>query len=393
MDLDFSNRGLFAFDAVKARSALTAAATTAASQRGGPAAHGSGRASEAASTPPLPAIRQLNLSYNALHLFTGGDTLKGLTVLDLSHNALAQLHGQSLPPSLVRLSVAHNKLSHLADLATHTPRLQVLEAGHNHLTTAALRDLPRSVTHVGLEGNELESLAPLSSLPRLTHVNVARNQLEDANVLLDLRPLTSLRHLDLRGNPLCDVGGVDLKRLLRDVLPRLAHLDGVALSQVPVNHAQLAAHRLQQSSHSSDAAGRRGEGLSGGSSLLSSTQRQRAPPQAGGLEVRLMQAKVRELRRLLAQTQEAEETARQQRALLVENVKSTAAVIDQQGAELARLQAEVLTLHSEHQKLKPSVAAAEHSFEQVHASLLACKAKNSACHSAVESSTPVPHAP
>ncbi|CAJ1992978.1 Leucine rich repeat/Leucine Rich Repeat [Leishmania donovani] len=409
MDLDFSNRGLFAFDAAKARSALvevslaaprTALSTT--STDGGDAA---------GAAPPLsalPAIRLLNLSYNSLHLFTGGETLKGLTVLDLSHNALTQLHSQSMPPTLVRLSIAHNQLAHLCDLAKYTPRLQVLEAGHNHLSTSALRGLPASLTHLSVENNTIESLVPLGSLLHLTHLNLAQNQLESRDTLCALRPLVSLRHLDVRGNPMYETGrrsseGEDegVTQLLHDVLPRLSRFNGTSLSQAPENRMWKKAHRQQQQqqqstkfsavksrSMSHDARGgsgarqrgarEDGSGSGSSSSILSSSQRQQQRLHEPALEVRLMQAKVNELRRLLLASQDAEGKARQKRALLIENVKSTAKVIGQQETELERLQSEVDSLRSVNQKLQSSVAAAEQSFEHVHASLLVSKAKLSA---------------
>ncbi|CAG9582520.1 conserved hypothetical protein [Leishmania major strain Friedlin] len=348
--------------------------------------------------PPLsalPTVRLLNLSYNSLHLFTGGETLKGLTVLDLSHNTLTQVHSQSMPPTLVRLSIAHNKLAHLCDLAEYTPRLQVLEAGHNQLSTAALRGLPTSLTHLSVENNTIESLTPLGALLHLTHLNVAQNQLESRDTLCALRPLVSLRHLDVRGNPMCETGrrssegeNEGVTQLLHDVLPRLSRFNGVPLSQVPENRMWKKAHRRQQQQQntkfsaaksrgmSHDARG--GSGSSSSSSLLSSSQRQQQRLQEPALEVRLMQAKVNELRRLLLASQDAEGKARQKRALLIENVKSTAKVIGQQETELERLQGEVDSLRSVNQKLQSSVAAAEQSFEHVHASLLASKANLSA---------------
>ncbi|KAG5467284.1 hypothetical protein CUR178_00925 [Leishmania enriettii] len=405
MDLDFSNRGLFVFDAAKAQSALVDA-SAAASRTALPATStDAGDACGAA----LPAIRLLNLSYNSLHLFTGGETLKGLTVLELSHNALTQLYGQSMPSTLVRLSIAYNQLAHLCNLAQYTPRLQVLEAGHNQLSASALRDLPVSLTHLSVEDNTIESLAPLGTLLRLTHLNLAQNELESRDTLSALRPLVSLRHLDVRGNPMCETGrrsregeGDDFTEMLRDILPRLSRFNGNSLSQAPENRKWKTAHRQQQQQQQQqrnvncsrgrcrslphDARGDGGvrqrgareDGSGGSSSSLLSSERQQHKLQEPSLEVRLMQAKVSELRRLLLAAQDAEGKAHQDRALLVENVKSTAMVIDQQEAELGRLQREVESLRDADQKLQLSVAAAEQSFEQVHASLLASKARLSA---------------
>ncbi|KAG5466745.1 hypothetical protein LSCM1_00921 [Leishmania martiniquensis] len=408
MDLDFSNRGLSVFDAAKVRSALVDASAAAPQTVLSATSTDGGDSGGAALPPPspLPAIRFLNLSFNSLHLFTGGETLKGLTVLDLSHNALAQLYGQSMPPTLVRLSIAHNRLAQVCNLAQYTPRLQVLEAGHNQLSASALRDLPASLTHLSVENNTIGSLRPLGTLLRLTHLNVAQNQLVSTDTLGALRPLVSLRHLDVRGNPMCATGkrsnegeGDGVTELLRDILPRLSHFNGASLSQAPENRRWKMSHRQQQQQQTANLStgkcrrilhdARSGSGArqrsarengsgGSGSSLLPSSQRPQHKPQEHSLEVRLMQAKVSELRRLLLAAQDAEGKARQDRALLVENVQSTAKVIDQQEEELRRLQREVESLRDADQKLRLSVAAAEESFEQVHASLLATKAKLSA---------------
>ncbi|GET92675.1 hypothetical protein, conserved [Leishmania tarentolae] len=407
MDLDFSNRGLFAFDAAKARSALLEASATAPRTAPSTASTDRGDTTEAAPLiSVLPAIRLLNLSYNSLHLFTGGETLRGLTVLDLSHNALTQLHSQSMPPTLVQLSISHNQLAHLCDLAEYTPRLQVLEAGHNQLSTSALRGLPASLTHLSVENNAIESMTPLGSLLHLTHLNVAQNQLESRDCLCALRPLVSLRHLDVRGNPMCETERCrsededeGFTQLLHNILPRLSQFNGTSLSQAPENRIWKV-HRQRQRQQSTKCgvvkprsmshntrggsgarqrgAHRDGSGSGSSSSLLSSSQRQQQRLQEPALEVRLMQVKVNELRRLLLASQDTEGKARQKRALLIENVKSTAKLIGQQETELERLQREVDNLRSVNQKLQSSVTAAEQSFEHVHASLLASKAKLSA---------------
>lgn len=414
MDLDFSNRGLFAFDAAKAQSALAGAATRTSTDT----------ATGGAAPPAVSLIHQLNLSYNALHLFTGGETLRGLTVLDLSHNALTQLFGQSMPPTLTRLNVSHNKLAQLGNFSACMPRLQVLEAGHNQLTTSALRDLPPTLTHLSVEANAIESLHALGALVRLSSLNVAHNLLDSRDTLPALRPLVSLRQLDLRGNPMCVSTSGDRSRLdggaaaataaglrapaeqgdeeaeaeamaviasvLRDVLPRLARLNNTALSQAPESRmcktaaaaASSAASRaaVPRQRHAGAPSGRSGsrEGRPhSGHSLQTSSLRQQQQA-APALEVRLMQAKVRELRRLLLAAQDAEGKARHERGVLAENVKSTAKVMAQQEAELTRLQTEVASLRAEDQRLRLSVVAAEQTFEQVHASLLASKAKMSA---------------
>lgn len=403
MDLNLSNRGLFSFDAVQAKESLMKVASH--------ISHASG-VSAASMTSALPIIRQLNLSFNSLHIFTGGETLRGLAVLDLSHNELAQLRGSSLPSTLVRLNLSHNRLAQLAQLEDCTPRLQELDVSHNQLSASALRGLPVSLTLLNAEGNTLESLTPFSTLLHLGKLNVAHNQLGSLDTLQSLRPLLSLRFLDLRSNPICSLGGAcdfccrstvhdasigsgdvearrrgeqpSLLRVLNNVVPRLSHLNGIPLSQAPENRIlkseRQAQERKQERLTSSKRSSTRGEGGSAvaDKSYASSSSRDVSAVARRALEVRLMQAKVSELRRLLLAAQDAEGKARQERALLTESVKSTSLVIDQQAAELERLQADIAQLQEEERLLRVPIAAAEESFEQVHASLLATKVKSSA---------------
>ncbi|KPI85186.1 hypothetical protein ABL78_5774 [Leptomonas seymouri] len=428
MDLILSNRGLFSFDAAQAKESLVQAAQ--------PTKHSFG-ATSAFMENPVPVIRRLNLSFNSLHIFTGGETLRGLAVLDLSHNELAQLQGYSLPSTLVKLNLSYNRLAQLVQLADSTPRLQELDVSHNQLSASALRGLPASLIQLNVESNSIESLAPFSSLIHLVNLNVAHNQLESRDTLQSLLPLLSLRFLDLRGNPICECTGgtslmhtnygldncnitgssssssIDAKKrkgtqqglmnILGSVVPRLSHFNGVALSQAPENRLLKSRHREQKEQrwgpslsrrdasrkatdefHRSGSAQRRsvteversgGGGVSDKSYLSSNRDASVTRP---ALEVRLMQTKVSELRRLLLAAQDAESKARQERSLLTENVKSTALVIDQQGSELEKLQADIARLREEERHLRLPIAAAEQSFEQVHASLLATKAKTGA---------------
>lgn len=443
MDLNLSNRGLFSFDAAQARQSLLKAAPHAQRAAGASTSVLDHALTLAAAAPSpggvaaaLPVIRQLNLSYNSLHLFTGGETLRGLTVLDLSHNELTQLCGHALPTTLVQLNLSYNRLTQFPQLAESTPRLQHLDISHNRLsdegeTENASRSLPTSLTQLITEANALESLTPFRHLLHLVKLNVSHNCVASVEALHALRPLLSLRFLDLRGNPVCGdaasaagasagsaaaaaaaavrAGAKDtssssvhthgsrsrtssldrlstrrphqesLMAVLNKVVPRLSHLNGAALSQAPENRrfkTQQKMHTDSERRHDRSASDKRKDASADRS--YASTSRSEAATARPAMEVRLMQAKVSELRRLLLAAQDEEGKARRERALLTENVKSTALVIDQQGAELEKLQEAMAQLREEEQQLRVPMAAAEESFEQVHASLLATKAKASA---------------
>lgn len=386
MELSFSHKGLLTFDAAKLRTGIEE--TCSSSQRS--ALDQRSEVLESSSMlASLPIVRRLDLSYNSLHLFTGGETLKGLTVLNLAHNSLTQLLAHALPPTLQTLDVSHNDLAELAMLATYTPHLKELDAGHNALTTSSLRNLPDSIIALSLDSNDVESLSMLEPLSRLTRLSVAQNRIAQREDLKGLQNLSSLRNLNLRGNPVCLNLEAALPSLLGRLVPRLSHFNGDPLSQAPENRLCKVARQSSRSTGArKDSTAQRtvritkNENQRSISLLHTSGKSTSCDPDGSNalalpLEITLMQSKVSELRRLLSAAQDAEEKARQERLLLIENVKSTAKVIDSQASELDKMQKDIEMLQEESQNLETPIATVEETFERTHASLQACKAKAS----------------
>lgn len=366
MELNFSRKGLLSFDA----SVL-------------------GRPREGERGESAPVILSVDLSHNALRVFRGGETLKTLTVLNLAHNELTSLAVQSLPPLLMKLVISYNHLVHLNGLSQYLPRLEVLEAGHNQLTSSGLRELPASLTTLGVANNELLSLEPLVPLTRLAKLNVAANCIAALSDLHVLEQLRSLRQLDLRGNPIV-VDVTDLTAQVTSLAPRLSSLNGAPLSQATgnsmykANHAMggrggntstIAAGPRSLSQHRSASGQRPPPVPSRHSDSVNSSRgtASRSRPREVPLETRLLEAKVRELRRLLQESQQAEHEGRQRRGLLMQQVKRCAQVIDSQAAELEQLQSEIESLRQKEAALKEPMQELEQTFEQTHASLLARK--------------------
>lgn len=423
MELDFSKKGLATFDAshlgrgVKNSVNVLTAPT---SSNGSVEVNGLSSLLDHA-----PVVKGINLSHNAIHMFIGGETLRHVVALDLSHNALSVLNTKSLPPSLLKLNVSHNSLRELGGLAAHVPTLQELDISHNAFTASGIRDFPPSLVTLQLQKNEVDSLGALQLLKRLTRLNVSENRLETADSLEALRALPCLHHLELRGNgvvssavgacPNNEGGRATASLLLCDLAPQLITLDGLPLSQAPANSkykasqaaVARASHNASLTHLSTSAASRStrqversslngsgtgafnassrlthsrsiGDGLArkAGTTAMTNTKSrisQSPTPSPPPMEVRLMEAKVSELRRLLTESEKKENQDRYECGILVDQIRSCGGVIDAQAVELESLQKELAQLEEEERVLRGPVAAMEQTFEHTHASLLAQK--------------------
>uniref|UniRef100_F6SC49 Leucine rich repeat containing 47 n=1 Tax=Ornithorhynchus anatinus TaxID=9258 RepID=F6SC49_ORNAN len=138
---------------------------------------------------PLPALRLLDLSANALEALPAGrglPVLPQLSGLDLSHNRLGELPAD-LPrcaPRLQTLRLAGNRLVRLPDAffcPGALPLLSHLDANHN-----LLRSLGPGVAHLvalkklDLSNNELTEIPEeLADCPKLKEINFKENKLKD----------------------------------------------------------------------------------------------------------------------------------------------------------------------------------------------------------------------
>lgn len=370
MDLDFSHRALLSFDA----SALSKVDST---------------DDAAASNDPVlagllaraPPVRSLNLSHNSIQSFVGGETLTSVTALDLSHNALVSVLARHLPPTLVKLNLSHNRIGDLGDFAEQLPRLEDLDAGHNMLTSAGIRGLPSSLTSLSVNHNDIDSLDALCMVPRLTKLNVVGNLLETSKDIKTLEMLRSLRFLDIRENPIMETADSGAAEIV-SVASRLSVLNGEPLSQA-VNNSMYRATRAKsilgrgRDQRRSSSVHDTGSVRSSASTSRRLLSRQSKPPAEPVVELRLMNTKVAELRRLIAVAQKESLTVRAERTLLREQLKGCETLINTQSSELEGLVKELETLRREEASLRRPISVAEQTFELTHASVLAHKLNSS----------------
>nr|CCC93207.1 putative leucine-rich repeat protein (LRRP) [Trypanosoma congolense IL3000] len=356
MELVLSRKGIKNFDA----SALLQQAETSGLCDGG-----------ASQKRSCIAVHLLDLSHNSIKCFVGGQMLVGLAVLNLSNNCLGRLDATCLPTSLTHLNLARNALRSLRDLATATPRLRELDISFNSITSPNLSGLPKSLTTLLCQNNSLASVDPFANLFQLHHLDLSSNHVEDVEEFSKLRGLRSLRRLELCGNPV--TREPNAMTLLLDALPRLTCLDRTPLSQASGNQmvkAQLArsrkvAHDQSTSKSVSD------------TSSSTITTRKTAGIDEQDIEVRRMEARVKELTRLVESAGKSEMQLRYQKKILQEQVTACAGVIDSQAAELERLEREIRELKSEEASLREPMAEADQTFVQTHASLVAHRLSNS----------------
>ncbi len=180
---------------------------------------GAGLASMAA-VAPLDALRELDLSGNAVPRIEGLGAARSLEVLTLRDNALADLGGLGACTALRWLYLDGNRIRSLAGLAV-VPALADLSLNNNQLTTldgiggrraltglyvannhlvdlSGLRDLPALAT-LSANGNRIARLDGIAGAPALQNVSLADNAIADAG---PLAALPALKWVDLARNPL-----------------------------------------------------------------------------------------------------------------------------------------------------------------------------------------------
>ena len=141
--------------------------------------------------------------------------------LNLGFNALLTLEGLAALPNLEVLDVSHNRLATLVGVAG-LPRLRRLFAHDNRLG----RD--RGDGDDGAWRGDPAALLPLGALETLEELWVSHNFLRRPSELLRLAP--NLRILALAPNGVVDALEAKYRPVVVGLLPRLAHLDALAVS-------------------------------------------------------------------------------------------------------------------------------------------------------------------
>ncbi|XP_078093456.1 uncharacterized protein LOC144509047 [Mustelus asterias] len=179
-------------------------------------------------------LQTLNLSSNQLETLSQGifKFLTNLTNLILDHNKLTGISGDLVFPlkKLCALDISFNKLEKVSSLfaaLTHSSSLRTLYARHTNLSSLEISPkFPPNLTHLFLAGNHISKLrAPPTFLANIVHLDLAHNNLSRPEELTSVH-FTSLRSLDIQGNPL------DREGVLRTVENVRAPLKNITLSHL-----------------------------------------------------------------------------------------------------------------------------------------------------------------
>ncbi|KAL8004878.1 putative leucine-rich repeat domain superfamily [Plasmopara halstedii] len=143
-------------------------------------------------------------------------TLDKNRIVSMPHYELARTH-----PYLLELRLAHNSIEVISGLS-QLRFLRLLDLSHNKLTTTLglirNEDLScglQALSTLLLSGNQLTEIdSTLALLPRLTHLNVAYNQV---NTLSSLENCSQLQQLELAHNNITDINELNVLAGLRYV--------------------------------------------------------------------------------------------------------------------------------------------------------------------------------
>lgn len=127
-----------------------------------------------------------------------------LIKVDFSYNNLECVDTSfEFTPYLQHLNLSHNKIFHISALVW-LPNLKFLNLSYNQLTSVPKlnSDAPRRLQVITINANLLEDVSGIVRLDSLLELDISDNCLLDHSNLLPLCTLSSLRYLNLSGNPL-----------------------------------------------------------------------------------------------------------------------------------------------------------------------------------------------
>lgn len=145
----------------------------------------------------------------SLLLDCGGDKTNSfiwssLVKVDFSYNNLECVDSSfEFTPYLQHLNLSHNKIYHLSALVW-LPNLKFLNLSYNQLTSVPKlnTEASRRLQVLTINANLIEDVSGIVRLDSLLELDISDNCLLDHSNLLPLCTLSSLRYLNLTGNPL-----------------------------------------------------------------------------------------------------------------------------------------------------------------------------------------------
>lgn len=168
-------------------------------------------------------LKHLDLSDNNLTnlVWQMFDPLPNLRALNLSHNAISNEHMQSILfhrfTQLQHLDLSHNKIMSIVRERQHESMVNIVNSTNNQSSSKRLASVPKSegifnhmpeLNELILSHNQINDLPRntfvANGLPKLNYLNLAHNQLSVIPFQI-FQPLQALQYLDLSSNRLVTV--------------------------------------------------------------------------------------------------------------------------------------------------------------------------------------------
>jgi Leucine-rich repeat (LRR) protein len=214
---------------------------------------------EPTTTPCLPSLLSLDLSYNLLSSLPPHSLsqLASLTELSLEGNQLARLEESALAgvSSLAVLNLAHNQLATLSQHTLHTlPHLHTLRLDSNHLADInGLLTAQNQLRRLNVSDNRLQWFDYAFIPKSLEWIDLHGNQIEELGNYYELMDGFSLNTMDVSFNKLRKISATSFLTSLETIILNNNQIEEISantflqlasLKRVEVTHNMLASIQL-----------------------------------------------------------------------------------------------------------------------------------------------------
>ena len=165
---------------------------------------GNGFISDVSALANLAALRQLDLSDNAVENIGPLRGLVRLNSLMLNSNRIADLSPLANMTSLTLLDLRENSIDDLEPLS-ELVSLQRLYLADNRVSDVSALANMTSMVNLNLSANAIEDLGPLAGLEGMKWLYLNENRIEDVSALADM---TDMRTLELSDNAVADIAAL-----------------------------------------------------------------------------------------------------------------------------------------------------------------------------------------
>lgn len=126
----------------------------------------------------LMALKELNVSNNAITTLTGLDGMNQLEKLDMNTNQISDISLLATIPTLKNVDLANNKVTDLAPLAK-LKDLRQLRLNGNQIEKVGDLDGNKELRKLWLSDNKIKNITPISGLPNLEEIAIKKNPITE----------------------------------------------------------------------------------------------------------------------------------------------------------------------------------------------------------------------